>query len=215
MSPLLTGLFVGVTASLGLLVAETPQLEVIGCDSPRPSVEARAIFASNGKASRDGCALTIQAGRNRVRLVDDLREQGSTYIRYQYNGALSNTEFHVVVIFFYEGTAYELVGPNGNARLVGFPLLSPDGHRVLSSSKDLYAAFNPNAVEIWNIERGLPRLEISIRSDEWGPSDARWVDAQTIEFGQTSINDNGMEQTRTGARLQRISSNWSLVSAAR
>jgi hypothetical protein len=182
------------------------------CKSARNPSEATAIQRANGKASRDGCTLIVRAGDNEARLIDDLREGGS-YVRYEYRSVLPDTEFHVVAIFFYEGTAFEIVGPRGKARLAGAPVVSPDHRRVLSVSKDLYAGFNPNAVEIWNIEKGFPRLELSLRSDEWGPDNARWVNAQTVEFGQTSLNEKDLEQERKGAHLHYSEGGWSFTPA--
>jgi hypothetical protein len=174
--------------------------------------EIRAIAASDGRVSRSSCVLRFHTPAGDRVFQDDLREGGG-YVRYLYKGTLTPKEFFVVLVQFYEGEAYEVVGPHGVARIAGKPLLSPNSNRFLASSLDLYAGFNPNALEIWNIERGLPSLEISIRSGQWGPGDVVWVDDDSIRFTQVSLDDHDNERRVEGAQLRRVNGVWSFEPA--
>jgi hypothetical protein len=182
-------------------------------DSDRAK-EALAISKANGQVSREGCVLRIRTAGDDRKLTDEPDELRDTFVRYEYEGILPGTEFHVVVAQLYESRAFEFVGPKGGARLIGPPKLSTDRRRVLATSRDLTVRYVPNAVEIWNIERGYPTLELSLRSDEWGPDDAMWIDANTIQFSQSFLDETGVnEYTRKGARLRHTASGWSFEPA--
>jgi hypothetical protein len=117
-------------------------------------------------------------------------------------------EYDLVEVRHYERLQYLIIDRTGLHRryLVGKPLVSPDQRRVVATSLDLVAAIHPNALEIWQLEDQVgPWLEISISSDEWGPSDAIWVDAATIEFTQNFKPFGDRKET---ARLRFTPSGW-------
>jgi hypothetical protein len=198
--------FAALTAPLAQPL-QREQCQGIGDATPDPD-EARAIAVSGNRVARDGCVLRVRTNTGEQTFNDDLRE-GGHYVRYLYQGRLPRTDFDIVRVQFYEGSAYQLIGPRGWSRLVGAPVLSPDGRRVIAASRDLYASYNPNAVEIWNIERGLPVLELSVRTDRWGPGEVTWIDADTIGLVLISLDDQNQERLIGGARMRRTSAGWS------
>jgi hypothetical protein len=56
------------------------------------------------------------------------------------------------------------------------------------------------------LEDRFARLELSIRSDEWGPSDAAWINTVTIAFTQNFEPFGDRKET---ARLRLTPSGWS------
>ena len=104
-------------------------------ESPDPD-EIRAIAASNGRVT--GMVACCGSAHQPVNAhYRDVLQEGGSYVRYEYQGILPQTEFHIVRVQYYEGNAYEIVGPKGQSRLVGLPVLSPDRRRVFASSLDL------------------------------------------------------------------------------
>jgi hypothetical protein len=163
--------------------------------------------------TREDCVLRIRFGQKTERLVDNFVESGD-HVQYQYEGVLTNTEFHIVAVFFYEGGAYELIGPKGRTHLTASPILSPDRQRIVAGSRDLEAGYVPNLIQIWNIAGGSPRLEFQMNTDPWGASNLKWIDAKTIQLDQDSLEERGFREiTRKGAHLRQTSTGWSFEPA--
>jgi hypothetical protein len=179
--------------------------------------EAEAISKANGRARRSGCALFVRAGTDELRFTDNPNDTAaSEFVQYYYDGLLQGTTFHGVVVQLYESGEYELIGPRGHARSLGRPTVSPDRKRILATSAALQTGYVPNSVQIWNIESGFPKLELDLRSGEWAPSNARWIDANTIRFDQDSFADNGVDiLTHKDAQVRRSAGGWAFEPAKR
>jgi hypothetical protein len=80
---------------------------------------------------------------------------------------------------------------------------------VTPRTRSGFRAVDPNALEIWRLEDRFARLELSIQSDEWAPSDATWIYAATIAFVQNFLEPVGGDRQET-ARLRLTPSGWSL-----
>jgi hypothetical protein len=124
-----------------------------------------------------------------------------------YRGTLPQG-YDLVEVRYYERREYLVIDGTGLRKryLVGEPVVSPDRQRVVATSLDLVAGIRPNGLEIWRLEDRFVTLEFSSRSEEWGPSDAAWVDAATIVFTQSFKPFGERKET---ARLRLTSSGWS------
>ena len=181
------------------------------CDN---SGEAQAIAETGGRVTRDGCVLKFHGSSNEVVLTSRPCNCDAA-VMYRYLHVIPEIQFDVVEISYWEGNGYMIISPIGSQRqIIGPPALSPDQHRLLATSIDLRSGYNPNGLEIFNVERGYSFVELSLRTDQWGPTDAVWIDADTIEFRQIFLDDKGLnEYTREGARLRRTISGWSFEPA--
>ena len=139
-------------------------------------------------------------------LTSNLSEDAQ-HLGYRYRGVLPHG-YDLVEVRHYERRDYLSVDRTGLQKhtLVGEPVLSPDRERVVATSLDLVAGIRPNALEIWRLDDRFARLELSIRSYEWGPSDATWIDTSTIVFTQNFEPFGDRKET---ARLRLTPSGWS------
>jgi len=169
------------------------------------AAEARALDETGGRVVREGCTLRFRTPRGEHALTGNLSEDAE-HLRYVYRGVLPH-EYDLVEVRYYERRQYLIIDRTGRHQrhLVGEPVVSPDRRRVVATSLDLVAAISPNALEIWRLEDQFPTLELSIGSEEWGPSDATWVDAATIAFTQNFQPFGDRKET---GRLRFTPSGW-------
>jgi hypothetical protein len=170
------------------------------------AAEARALDETGGRVVRENCTLRFRTSDGDHVLASNLSEDAE-HLGYIYRGVLPHG-YDLVEVRHYERREYLVVDRMGLQKryVVGEPGLSPDRERVVATSLDLVAGIRPNALEIWRLEDRFARLELSIRSDEWGPSDAAWVDAATIAFTQNFKPFGDRKET---ARLRLTPSGWS------
>ncbi|HEX5831154.1 MAG TPA: hypothetical protein VFY16_09245 [Gemmatimonadaceae bacterium] len=177
------------------------------------SAEPAALTGTGGRVVRTGCVLLVRTASGRaVALTDDYTE-GDRFVQHVYRGSLPPRQLDVVEVARYEGGGYLVLDRNGAQTWIArAPVASPDGRRFVALSFDLEAGYQPNVIEVWRVEDGSPRLEIAVRSDDWGPSDARWRDNATITFVQNfpRYTDEGYGYDRRPVRLVRRARGWML-----
>lgn len=167
-------------------------------------LEAAAIADQGARVTRDGLSLRIglTSGSSRT-LVDDTIE-GARYTRYRYTRYIPVLRSHLVRIGYYEGGSYLLVDEEngGHDYVSGIPLVSPGGTRFLTTSLDLEAYYDPNTLQVWEIAALGPRLILGLDGgEEWGPSEARWVSENEIEFTRHTQAPNSVEHEVKRMRL--------------
>jgi hypothetical protein len=170
------------------------------------AAEARALDETGGRVVREGCTLRFWTPLGEHALTSNLSEDAQ-HRGYVYRGVLPH-EYDLVEVRYYERRQYLIMDRTGRHQryLVGEPVVSPDRRRVVATSLDLVAGIRPNALEIWRLEdQFAPQLELSIGSDEWGPSDATWVDAAMIAFTQNFKRFGDRKET---GRLRSTPSGW-------
>lgn len=159
------------------------------------------------KVSKDQVILATREGKE-LHFENKLSE-GPSWVRYRFVQYWSEIDYAMIEESHYEGKAYLLVN-RGNGNLYKIPgpvLLSPDAQRVVSFSCDLEAGYNPNALEIWKIDRAKLVMEWSAKSPlKWGPMDVRWENGTTLTFSAaTDYRSKGAP-----ARLALTNGKWIL-----
>ncbi len=96
----------------------------------------------------------------------------------------------------------------------GYPLASPDGQHFLSLSEDMFAGYNPNNVELWQVRSGQFRRVVNYEP-EWGPHAGNWVSVRhaLIEkqcYAQEESNPTGLKSCGL-VKIQRSGSVWKLI----
>jgi len=205
--------------ALAVLYASESSSQVIDAEPPAQTTctetlqarhsdaaEARTLDETGGRVVREGCTLRFRTPGGEHALTSNLSEDAE-HLGYVYRGVLPH-EYDLVEVRYYERRQYLIIDRTGRHQrhLVGEPVVSPDQRRVVATSLDLVAGIRPNALEIWRLEdQFAPQLELSIRSDDWGPSDATWIDAATIAFTQSFEPFGDRKET---ARLRFTPSGW-------
>lgn len=170
------------------------------------SAEARTLAETGGRVVREGCTLRFRTPDGDHTLTSNLSEDAE-HLGYIYRGVLPHA-YDLIEVRHYERREYLIIDRSGRQKryLVGKPVVSPDRLRVVATSLDLVAGIRSNALEIWRLEDRFARLELSIRSNEWGPSDATWIGAATIAFTQNFKPFGDRKET---ALLRLTPSGWS------
>lgn len=189
--------------------------------APSPAVvDARALEASflarfpqYARREVDQLVLTLGSGAE-LRLQDVRLGSYETDRVYSFHGYLDLIGYFLIYVLFWEEDGYLLIEAQSGAQhwLDALPLLSPDGQRVLTASLDLVAAYHPNRVRIYKVVPGRIELEWSLELGGSGPTEAEWLDNQTIRFVQR-ILDPSFVLSRVGTMLLKyVEGKWHAVS---
>lgn len=126
---------------------------------------ARAIEASHaGQATaarfrREGAVLQVVTARQVFRFRDGDNSDGD--VQHSYLAHLAPPGLHVLRRQYGEGNAFTVIGDADHAphTVPGFPVLSPSATRFVSHSQAGESGYNPDLLEIWQVQQGRLRLE--------------------------------------------------------
>lgn len=179
-------------------------------------VELAALRSSGGTVSRRDFALRIELPQGKSVILKDDTTAGMRFINHRYTGYLKKIRSHLIELHRYEGGSYLLVDDSTGikTRIPGVPVISPDGRRFVSTNFDIGAAYDPNLIEVWNVESRKPRKEFYLESERWSPSDAVWRDTVVLDFSQNFFFGGSLDSVRTvRARLIRKGKTWIMSKA--
>jgi len=105
--------------------------------------------------------------------------------------------YSVVQTWGGEGYGHILVNKSNGKKtsMYGRPIFSTDYKKMLVASFDLEACFDWNGIQIFKYEDGEIVLEWEKELGDWGPSNAKWIDNETISLIKNSQVENGYEKT--------------------
>ena len=113
-----------------------------------------------------------------------------------------------------EGRSFLLVHDSTGRRVSidAPPIVSPDRARFATSSIDLVAAYDPTRLVIWRVTGDTAATEWSLEPDRWGrgPSNARWLGADTLAFVKKHATDDPDRVWREEARVVRAGGTWTV-----
>ncbi len=142
------------------------------------------------KRNNDNLILTIENNAD-VIFIDKEFDDG--VIRYSFRDYIKEINSYIVHIQYFEGNAYCLINKNSGETIIipGLLKISPDKSRLVSYNVDLVAEYTVNGFVIYRLTNTsfIKEFELIIEIDEWGPSNAEWIDNNQIEFEKTVLND--------------------------
>lgn len=105
-------------------------------------------------------------------------------IRFSFREHLDGIGYFLLHRQAYEGADYVLIHARSGRRfpLQALPVISPDRARLVTASAGLSGGYAANAVQIWRVRTDGIQLEFELRPEDWEPSDAVWLDDQTIRL---------------------------------
>jgi hypothetical protein len=187
------------------------------CASVANSLEcARAIervqLAREHRVTRRGGVLRLSTRGGDSILLHDRDVEGEAAIWYSYREYLPVLGVYLVHAQYYEGDGYLMVDDADGVEtpIHDLPIRSPDGRRFLTLSEDLFAGYNPNAIQIWASGATGLVLEWSYRPPrgEWGPAEGRWVDDDEIRLRKAVIGENGRRELGGEIVIRRAEKGW-------
>ena len=106
-----------------------------------------------------------------------------------------------------EGNYYLLVNKrDGNqTKIDDLPVISPGCDEFITCSEDLDANYNPNRMQIWKLYNGQSILTQTL---DMAPSDAKWVNSNTIKFTEHIWQGEEKEGKKLPRVLDRIDDKW-------
>ena len=183
------------------------------------AVERLQLVKNRKFATRTNDVLTVQTAKKQLKWVDDYSDSYQKFIVYSYLGFNPKLRVHVIHLNYYEGDAYMVIDHRTGqlAYPSGFPVWSPDGTHFLSVSQDMFASFNPNNVEIWELNSGK-FVRLFNLEPEWGPGVGKWIAPHTIQVEKfcyedsTTLLANSATLTPCGtAKIHRSGRKWVLI----
>ena len=186
------------TVSVGLVLSQTnPAPSPVALDSLCTGLDnsyacAQAIEAHQLSkpqiarfATRTPTGLHLLLSNGRTHTVKDTgKPDDSSAILFSFRDHLEGIGYFLLHRQEYEGAGYVLIHARSGKRfpLQELPVISPDRLRIVTASAGLSGAYSANAVQIWRVRPDGLRLEFELRPEGWEPSDAVWLDAQTIQL---------------------------------
>ncbi len=179
-------------------------------------IERKTLSAESKAVRRSGNTLQLRLEKQTIRLVDDPTGSGDSPASYSYLGFSRKLMSHILHVQYPEGNVYMVIHHRSGKRALpsGYPLASPDGQHFLSLSEDMFAGYNPNNIEIWQVRSGGFR-RVANHAPEWGPHNGNWASDQhaLIEkqcYAQEESNPAGLKPCGV-AKVERLGSTWKLV----
>jgi hypothetical protein len=159
------------------------------------AVERVRLGVPNAPARRDGERLLIRLTRGDTLVLTNAPDSADVAgASYSYVGHLHPIAHHLVEVQYYEGRAFLLVNERTGRRTViaGQPSISPDSLRIVTTSVDLEAEYDPTEIAVWRVDadslvlewRLDPRNVVAHADSAWGPADADWVTSTEIRVSK-------------------------------
>lgn len=157
-------------ARLAGLDADTTEQKYLGQDADRARRRA------------DQLLLTLANGRT-LTFTNNVTDPDETnHVIYRFRGPLANSKFWVLDVTRWESGFVLLINKETGRRtkLLGRPVLAPDGKHLVTFNSDMEAHYSPNGLQVWSLEDGIPLLHWNREVASWGPEEARWLDDKTL-----------------------------------
>lgn len=152
----------------------------------------------NDLVKRTGNKLLLKTKRNQEVILEDI-DKGPEGVWYCFRDYLKEINAYIVFVQYYEGGAYCLINSNsGNMVYVpGLIKISPNRQRIVSYNLDLEARYSFNGFVIYRMANDTFVKEFEIETEQWGPTDARWIGNDRIEIEKALWLDNDIQVAGT------------------
>jgi hypothetical protein len=134
--------------------------------------------------------LKLNLKNKQTKLIEENPEKGPFYNFREYFKEIGYLVFHIQK---FEGDAYSMISESSAKEFIlpGVPILSPNAKKLIATSYDLIAGYDPNSIQVWRISATDMTREMTLDPEpvNWGPSDASWIDDQTIYFTKNILTE--------------------------
>ncbi|MEQ1525203.1 MAG: hypothetical protein ABL911_00445 [Gallionella sp.] len=214
--------FAGQALAHGYITTEKIAQHVPECITPAANtfkcargIEREKLTESRGQAMRKEGALRVRLMNQPLTLTDNETEDGNASVAFSYLGFDKRLNIHIIHVQRYEGDGYMVINHRSGKQAFpsGYPIASPDGKNFLSMSEDMFAGYNPNNIEIWQLASG--RIVKAANFElEWGPESGDWIDSKSIRvnkrcFAPTESNPTALKPCGI-ANIKLLNKKWKL-----
>lgn len=166
-------------------------------------------------ASRNGDVLTLTLNNGQTLRFENKDTGDESAVFTYFNGVIRGTSFALLQHALWEGSSVSLVhlGSGETVHLDVFPTFSPDAQWFFTASFDVVAGYNPNRIAVYRVTESGATLawERGTNDIDWGPDEARWVDAQTLAYTRVAVEwqpDGTQAETRTAKTVRLVNGEW-------
>ena len=178
------------------------------CGTKKREADQIKRFSQKVVREKDQLKLTLESGKQLVLTDADLRSEHRRV--YRFITIFPQTGYFLVQINAWEGRAYRMIhGSTGTMiQLDAVPIISPDMKRLVTTSLDLEAGYMPNRIQIYRIEAVGIEQEWQKEFAGSGPSDAEWIDRETISYLENTSPDGGQTLRKWRRILKQGKDGW-------
>jgi tetratricopeptide (TPR) repeat protein len=161
--------------------------------------------------NRAGSSLRLQLRGGRSVSLRDFQKRGdeASVVKYSFRDYLRDLGYFLIHRQFYEGVDYLMIQDRTGRRyeMQDLPVISPDKRRLVTASNGIGGGYGANAIEVWRLAGRSMIREQTITPEDWGPSDAEWIDNQTIRVVK---NLSGADEARKRHVIFRFRRRWQM-----
>lgn len=161
---------------------------------------------------RNNNKLTLKIDNNADLILNDIDKEYDDGVWYSFRDYIKEINSYIVHIQYYEGDAYYLINKNSGEKIIipGLVKISPNKKRLVSYNMDLVAEYTVNGFVIYNLTNTsfIKEFESKIDINEWGPSNAEWINDNQIEFEKTVFKDTS--ETVVGKVIYEYKGKWEI-----
>jgi hypothetical protein len=181
------------------------------CGTAKREAAQIKLFSQKVIREKDQLKLTLESGSKLVLTNADLSSERRRI--YRFITFFPQTGYFLVHVSSWEGFGYRMIhGSTGKITpVVGIPAISPDLKRFVATSLDLEAGYKPNRIQIYRFGTGGLEREWHKDFAGSGPSNASWVDPETIFYFENTSPDGGQTYKKKDRILKLGSDGWELV----
>lgn len=146
------------------------------------------------KRTNQKLTLAIDNGSNLVLENNDKEEDG---IWYSFRDYMENINSYIIDIQYYEGGEYYLINKFDGKKIIvpGMIKIAPDNLHFVSYNLDLEAEYSPNGFVIYKLINNTYIKEYESFTNNWGPSNIRWISNNEIEVEKMQLKNNQLSVT--------------------
>jgi len=139
--------------------------------------------------------LILKIDNNVDLVIEDIKSDWDDCKLHSFRDYFEDINSYIVEIQYWEGGAYYLINKSLGTKIVipGLIAVSPDKKRFVSYNIDIEAAYSPNGFEIYRLGDNSFSKEFEFFLDDWGPSNALWINNNQIEFEKSAWKDSEVQ----------------------
>lgn len=157
-------------------------------------------IAGEGDTLPETTTTENKSGGTRVYIFDKLYQDINCYGVYvRYYVGMDNSSYYILIN---KNNGNEISLPSQNIAI------SPNKQKIVSYNLDLIPGFTTNGFNIVNIIEGNFYKEYESYPEDWGPSNAKWINDTELEFEKTKLNDNSDEEISGVVKFKLLNDEW-------
>lgn len=168
-------------------------------------------LANKGKPMLASRALKLKLKNGSYKTLEDTPDKSFTFREY-----LNTPGYFLVSTWSNDNENYLMISDTTGKEqfMPGQPVFSPNRAKLVTASFDLSSGKNPNTIQVWRLTPGELVREMTLEPEpiNWGPSDLKWLDEQTIQFTKNILTeDNNPACSLRLMQLKQTDKGWRIL----